>query len=227
MIDFKRGVSAKDLRPFSVEDPLGQRRTASVSATRPAPPYSPSVGMRDVGMTPPMESSNAPAAAARVARIGCLLVTAVWVMGLVGGAAAWLPRVVEQVRPVIERLITEWERREHGESATDPPSAPGDPLASPQNAQDAPPSGTATDASDDSQDPAVQDGPSDPGSRVDPNQSELTRVCERTVACCLTVQGERARSICENFRRMPTVQPCQESYEVFAQVGRQLGRACE
>lgn len=217
MIDLKRGVSAKDLRPFSVEDPLGDRRPARASTTRPAPPSFSSPRTQE----PPSQSAEPTSqpAAARVARLGCLLMMGIWVMSLVGGAAAWLPRVLDHVRPVIERLVAEWERREQGESGgTDQP-----PALDAKPAQ--PPSQAPTDPAHDS--PAPAPAPSVMPQPSDLPQSELARACERTVACCLAVQGERARSICENFRRMPTVQPCEESYKVFAQVGRQLGRTCE
>lgn len=216
MIDLKRGVSAKDLRPFSVEDPLGDRRPARASTDRPAPPSFPSTRTHEAPQG--AEPSSQPAAA-RVARLGCLLMMGIWVMSLVGGAAAWLPRVLDQVRPVIERLVAEWERREQGADGVSdqPPSSDAKPAQ--------PPSQTPADPSQAPLAPAP--APSVLPQPSDPPQSELARACERTVACCLAVQGERARSICENFRRMPTVQPCEESYKVFAQVGRQLGRTCE
>jgi hypothetical protein len=217
MVDFKRGVSAKDLRPFSVEDPLGDRRPARASTTRTAPPLSTSPSAH----APSPQSVEPPGqpAAARVARLGCLLMMGIWVMSLVGGAATWLPRVLDQVRPVIERLVAEWERREQGASGVgDPP-----PSSDPEPAQ--PPSQAPADPPPDPLAPVPA-----PSAMPQPSnlpQSDLARACERTVACCLAVQGERARSICENFRRMPTVEPCEESYKVFAQVGRQLGRTCE
>src|SRR6187551_1715515 len=114
MIDFKRGVSAKDLRPFSVDDPRGDRRPARAPTARPTPPFPTSTPPFEA----PVQSPEAPSqpAAARVARLGCLLMMGLWVMSLVGGAATWLPRVLDQVRPVIERLVAEWERGEQGAS---------------------------------------------------------------------------------------------------------------
>lgn len=222
MVDFKRGISGKDLRPFSVEDPLGQRRErepAVHSKPRRSVPHQPAA------FDPATSSSDGvptPARGARMAQLGCLLVIVVWAMGLVGSAAAWLPQLLTKVRPTIERLVAEWEQaRAESGSAPSPGAAPPSPASTPSQ-----PSADA-DATPE-EPPSSSVPPSGTGEpSADPAQAELLRVCERTVACCLTVQGERARSICENFRRMPTVAPCEESYKVFAQVGRQLGRACE
>lgn len=221
MVGKRRGVSAKELRPFSVADPLGQGRPASGRVDHRAPlgsqrsspgaQHSPSAQS-----LPPGGEGARPPAAAQMARVGCLVVMAVWGIGLLTSAAAWLPQLLNEVRPAIERLLERWELERQG--ATDP-SSPAPPAQ-----DDTPlPSGSAAPPGD-VPSPAPEPVP---GSAPDRTMTEVQRVCERTVACCLTVQGERARTLCENFRQLPVVEPCEQAYEAFAQVGRQLGRPCQ
>jgi hypothetical protein len=211
----RRGISAKDLRPFSVEDPLGQgRQGAGVRAGRTAALGSPSA--QRVSSAP---ERARPPAAAQVARLGCLAVIAIWAMGLIASAAAWLPQLVREVRPVLERALAKWEVETRGTAeprATDAPSPPLPSADAVPSREAAPPAVRPTDPLEPAPEPAA-----------DPAKVELERVCARTVLCCLTVQGERARSLCENFRGIPVVESCQQAYDAFAQVGRQLGRPCQ
>lgn len=233
MVDFfKRGVSAKDLRPFSVDDPLGQKHTASAQPARPASPFPVSTAR---AQRRPARSNNpvAPAepqapsqpAAARVARLGCLLVMGLWLMGLFEGAITWVPKFVDRARPVIERLIAEWEQRQQDEHQRDDDGGrqrdPGDPMpASTPPGAPAPPGDGSQPAP-----PVLSSQPTD-GAPAPP-QTGMTGICQRAAACCLVVQGARARSLCENFLRLPTSAPCEQAYEVFAQVARDTGRTCQ
>lgn len=232
MVDFfKRGVSAKDLRPFSVEDPLGQKRAPSAQTDRSVSPFPGSTARlrRPPARTDsPVAPAEAPAqsqpAAARVARLGCLIVMGLWLVGLFEGATTWVPKFVDRARPVIERLIAEWEQRQQDERSQDDgvrPRAPGDPMPA------SPPPRSPEQGEDDSQPapPLLSSQPTD--GAATPPPTGLAAVCERTVACCLVVQGARARALCENFRRLPTSAPCEQAYEVFAQVARDTGRTCQ
>jgi len=216
MVDFKRGISAKDLRPFSVDDPLGQKQRRRVSVSSNALPANRSTEPANFGTV-----TVNPEQARKWGRLGCLLVMGIWTLSIVAGAAAWLPRFLDEIAPAIKALVT----RLASEIERSRESAPGDGPAPPADADSPEPSlAPAPPAT-----PATPNAP--PASAVpdasEPATTELTRVCEKTVACCLVIQGERARSICENFRRMPTVEPCEEAYKVFTQVGRQMGRSCE
>jgi hypothetical protein len=213
MVGKQRGISAKELRPFSVEDPLGQKHGTRTSAAWATPPAS-------TGMAPAGSGTITPEQARKFARYGCFLpMILVWGIGLLAGAGTWLPRLFEQVEPALEALVARLEVALNGsngqtETATGsdtPRPAPNVSLPGSADAQTAAPPAPAA--------PTTPTG-------ADPAQTDLARLCARTAACCLTVQGERARSLCENFRQVPVIESCQQAYEAFAQVGRQLGRPC-
>jgi len=207
-MDFKRGVSAKDLRPFSVDDPLGQKPPRRQAAPDPA-----------TQLAGPVADMMAPARAVmKMVRVGCLLAAAVWLMGMAASAVSWLPELIDELRPLIDRVLAELELEQGSTDAvaTDPDVVPApaqsEPPAAPEPAPEPaePPSALATAT------PA-------PGS----DSAELARVCERTVQCCLTVQGERARHMCERFRQMPMADPCVQAYDAFARYGGQIGKPCQ
>jgi len=209
----KRGISAKDLRPFSVADPLGQKRVPTAVSVDPLARYH---SPRSQPGAPAPDVAG-PVTAAKVTRLSYWAMVAFWALALLGSANAWLPELIDGVRPAIERLVAQWEAAQGADrpaAAVDP--APPPDLPSTPSSQDAPPGACAPG------DPLCAPAPP-----PDAAGAELQRTCERTVQCCLTVQGERARSICENFRRIPTVEPCLQAYDAFAQVGAQLGRPCQ
>lgn|GEM_PF-2599410 len=211
----KRGILARDLRPFSVADPLGQKRVPTAVAVDPLARYhSPRAQLGA-----PAPDVAGPVAAAKTARLGYWAMVVFWALTLLGSANAWLPELIDGVRPAIEKLIAQWEAAQGAQ----PPGAAVD--SAPQPLPDPPSTPSSQDA------PPGACAPGDPLCAPAPPPAaagaELQRTCERTVQCCLTVQGERARAICENFRRMPTVEPCLQAYDAFVQVGAQLGRRCQ
>lgn len=215
MMDFKRGISPKDLRPFSVDDPLGQKRRPQSPASWPtASARREFTDGRTVVVTPEQ--------ARKWARLGCFLpMILIWAIGILVAVGSSMPELVRAARPMIEMLVAHVKQELGGASDA---STPTDTSSSPA-ASDVPPATDAALSPAPSLDAPAPSDTTGPGSADSP-QAELQRVCERTVQCCLTVQGERARSICENFRRMPVVEPCQQAFEAFAQVGRQTGRVC-
>jgi hypothetical protein len=117
---FKRGVAAKDLRPFSVEDPLGQgRRRGAHSAPSPTRLASPST------VVAPSRSDGPARAGAPVARLGGLMVLGFWLLMLIGTAGAWVPELLGALRPHIERALAKWglELEQSSGSATPPEDA--------------------------------------------------------------------------------------------------------
>lgn len=211
MVSSKRGVSVKDLRPFSVEDPLGQNHARGAGAGAPwRPPTAAERRRASRARAGDAVPTLAPSqAAAKIARVGCLMVMALWGLGFVASAAAWLPELIAKARPLLERLVEELSERP---TEVEPP-APDPPVSAPPVVDTQAPAAPPELEPPVSPPPATVDAPLD--------------VCLRTERCCLVVQGERGRSICANFRRVPVPSACQQAYDAFAEVGASMGRRCE